>query len=111
MNPLRSILTASLLLAFAACGGSDTAVVTPPTKPAATPIGPEVLAVLAKADAKDGSVDHVVHKCAGCSLGMDGENTFPLKVQDYTMHFCKQGCLDKFQPDPAKAIMTLKIKD
>lgn len=76
-----------------------------------SPVTPEVLAKLAKADAKDGAVDKVVHKCAGCSLGMDGDAKFELKVQDYAMHFCKQECLGRFQGDPAKAIGELTIKD
>ena len=61
--------------------------------------------------AKDGAVDKVVHRCAGCALGMDGADKWPLKVQDYTMHFCKQACLDRYSADPAKAIAALKIKD
>ena len=68
-------------------------------------------AKLALADQKDGAVDKVVHQCAGCSLGMPGEDKWPLKVQDYTMHFCKQACLDKFQVDPAVAINALVIKN
>ncbi len=108
MKLMHAALIASLL-AVAACGGGNQANVA--AKPAVTPIGPEVLAVLAKADAKDGTVDHVVHQCAGCSLGMAGKPEFPLQVEDYAMHFCKAECLARFQPDPAKAILALKIKD
>jgi YHS domain-containing protein len=80
--------------------------------PAAGPaLAPELLAKLEKADAKDGAVDHVVHKCAGCSLGMDGKDKFPMQLAGYTMHFCKQACLDRYQKDPQKALLTLKVKD
>ena len=60
---------------------------------------------------KDGKVDKLVHRCAGCALGMDGEEKWPLQVQDYNMHFCKQACLDRDDKDPAKAIAALKIKN
>jgi len=83
-------------------------------KAAATPPLPvtaEVLAKLAKADALDGNVDKVVHRCAGCSLGMDGKAEYALAVDNYTMHFCKKGCLEAFRPDPAKEILALRIKD
>ena len=86
--------------------------VTPNPAPVAqAAITPEVIAKLALADQKDGAVDKVVHQCAGCSLGMPGEDKWPLKVQDYTMHFCRQACLDKFQVDPAVAINALVIKN
>jgi len=110
MNIARRCLLLGSFALFAACTAK-----TPPEapKPAAGPAAPitaEVIAKLAAADAKDGKTDKVVHLCAGCSLGMDGDEKFPLKVQDYTMHFCKQGCLDKFQPDPAKAILAMQPK-
>ena len=105
-------------LSFAACSAETKPTPAPgqdaPAPAAAanlSPITEETLAKLAKADAKDGSVDKVVHRCAGCSLGMDGEAKWPLQVQDYMMHFCKQACLDRYAKDPAKAIAAMKIKD
>jgi len=41
------------------------------------------------------------------SIAMDGKAELSLKVQDYTMHFCKPKCVDKFAPDPATAILAL----
>lgn len=100
----------SLLLTFLA------AACTKPAAPKAAaapplPITAEVLNKLAKADALDGNVDKVVHRCAGCSLGMDGKADLALTVDSYTMHFCKKGCLEAFRPDPAKEILALRIKD
>lgn len=113
---IRIAVLALSLFAFAACtkeappAGNQNA--TPPAETPAAPaaVSAEVVARLEQFDAKDGAVDKVVHKCAGCSLGMDGEDKWPLKVADYTMHFCKQGCLDKFSKDPAPAILAVKAK-
>lgn len=110
-----AVLTLSLL-AFAACTAEAKPEGAPggaaPTESPSTPpaVSAEVVARLAEFDAKDGATDKVVHKCAGCSLGMDGEDKWPLKVSDYTMHFCKQGCLDKFSKDPGTAILAVKAK-
>ena len=114
MNTIRRSLAGSLPLLLLCVVGCKAEV--KPTAPAIPPaaaaaVAPEVLAQLAKADAKDGKVDKIVHKCAGCALGMDGKAEFALPVQDYTMHFCKQGCLDGFKTEPSKAILALKIKD
>lgn len=103
----NTLAAACVLLGFAACTGKPAE---PAAKAPATPITPEVTAKLAAFDQKDGKVDKVVHLCAGCSLHMDGDEKFPLKVEDYTMHFCKQACLDKYQADPAKAILALQVK-
>lgn len=104
------------LVAFAACTKTKPAqpeapVPDQPEAAATIPATPEMVAQLAKADAKDGAVDKVVHRCAGCNLGMDGKALFPLQVGDYTMHFCKAGCLAVFKKDPQKEILALKIPD
>ena len=95
-----------LTLAFAAACTSE-------AKPEAkkTPITPEIMAKLAKADAKDGTVDKIVHKCAGCSLGMDGKAEHSIKVEDYTMHLCSPDCLARYQMDAGKELSALQIKD
>lgn len=120
MKKLFVLAVVSSLAFFAGCtaeskpGEATNAPTTPAAAPAANTLSPvteETIAKLAKADAKDGAVDKVVHRCAGCALGMDGEDKWPLQVQDYTMHFCKQACLDRYAKDPAKAIAALKIKD
>lgn len=107
-------LSSFLLLAAAACGGAAKPAPAPaapaaPVVAAADVATPEVLAQLALADQKDGTTDKVVHRCAGCNLGMDGKDAFTLKVQDYAMHFCKKGCLDQFVTDPRKEILALKL--
>lgn len=107
---------ACCLLLFAACKKSET---TPPERivpdqpetPVTIPATPEMTAQLAKADAKDGAVDKVVHRCAGCNLGMDGKALFPLAVGEYTMHFCKPKCLELFRKDAQKELLALKIPD
>jgi hypothetical protein len=50
-----------------------------------------------------------VHRCAGCALGMDGKATMPLQVGAYTMHFCKQACLDRYAKDAAGELAKLKV--
>jgi hypothetical protein len=70
----------------------------------------EMKTKLAAADKADGTVDHVVHKCAGCALGMDGKAEFALTVDDYSMHFCKQACLDRYQHDTAGELTKLKVQ-
>jgi len=110
MNSLRWIpLSCTLLLA--GCGAKPAPAPAAPAVAAAEAATPEVLGKLAKADAKDGTVDKVVHRCAGCRLGMDGKAELALKVQDYVMHFCKKGCLDAFVADPKKEILALQIKE
>jgi hypothetical protein len=110
MNTFRLLLAGCSLLLVAGCskqasaaGGSGA--------PAPAAIGPELMAKLAKADAADGKTDKIVHKCAGCSLGMDGTDAHSLKVQDYTMHFCSDKCLAPYKADAAKEIAALKIKE
>jgi YHS domain-containing protein len=107
---LRYVLLGCALALCASCSKEPD-----PMKPAAgTPPAAgsvTVAAQLAKADKADGTVDKVVHKCAGCSLGMDGKAEYELAVEGYKMHFCKQGCLDQFKGDPAKAVLAMKVPE
>jgi hypothetical protein len=57
------------------------------------------LAGLAAADALDGASDHVVAKCAGCALRMDGKAEHSVSVGDYTLHLCSTSCADHFTGD------------
>ena len=57
------------------------------------------LAALASADAMDGTADHVVSKCAGCKLMMDGKQDHSVAVGDYTLHLCSTTCRDHFVGD------------
>ena len=57
------------------------------------------LAGLASADAMDGTADHVVSKCAGCKLMMDGKEEHSVAVGDHALHFCSTTCRDHFVGD------------
>jgi hypothetical protein len=80
------------LLLLAACGA---------------PAGEAQASVLASADAHDGSVDHVVHECTGCGLGMPGDAAHAVKHAGYELHFCSDGCKKGFEADPAAGVARL----
>lgn len=101
---LRVVVLSAFVLA--GCSADKPAPAAPAAPIAATP---EMTAKLAAADAKDGAVDQCVHKCAGCKLGMNGSEKWPLRVGGYTMHFCKQGCLDRYSKDAAGELAALKV--
>jgi YHS domain-containing protein len=69
----------------------------------------EIVAILAKADAVDGTEDKVIAKCAGCSLNMDGSGDHALQTHGYTMHFCSGECKGPFESDPDKAILAMNV--
>lgn len=71
----------------------------------------EVEAKLAKADEQDGKVDKIVSNCANCGLRMSGSAEQKLDTHGYTMHFCREGCKKKFEKDPDKAILALRIPE
>jgi len=104
-NLLRRVVVSLPLLLAVACTREASAPAAAPT-PAAPA---EMTAKLAKADAKDGAVDQCVHRSAGCALGMDGKAAMPLQVGDYTMHFCKQACLNRYAKDAAGELAKLKV--
>lgn len=108
---IRCTSFAIAALLFAACE-KQPAEKAPDPSPAAAPapLSAELKAILAKADKADGAEDKVVHRCAGCALGMDGKAEFSLPVDGYTMHFCKEACREPFQKDPAKSIAAIKVK-
>ncbi len=66
---------------------------------AAPALDEATLAGLASADALDGTADHVVSKCAGCKLMMDGKEEHSIAVGDYTLHLCSTSCRDHFVGD------------
>jgi hypothetical protein len=57
-------------------------------------------ALLAKADAEDGTEDKVVTKCAVCSLHMDGSEEYEVKAGEYSLHMCSASCKSHFESDP-----------
>ena len=91
LNP-GSTLALIALLTLAGCGGGDydsaeaenpEAAPDASSEPAAVAmieVGPEGAAMLALADAADGTSDHVVERCSGCSLGMEGKAEHALQA-------------------------------
>jgi len=69
----------------------------------------QVTAILAKADAADGTTDKVVSKCSGCSLVMNGKAEHDLKFHGYSLHFCSGMCRDGFAEDTTKSILAMKL--
>jgi hypothetical protein len=65
------------------------------------------LTTLAMADAKDGTSDKVVTKCASCKLGMDGKKEHAVKFGEYELHFCTKACKESFTKDPEKLLAGL----
>lgn len=119
-----SIIALSGVLAFGLVAGCEKSQDAPKPGPAssaepsgaeaaeaAAPGGAGVEAILAKADAYDGTTDKVVSKCAACGLGMGGSEEHALATHGYTMHFCSSDCKGKFETDTEKAVLAMKIPD
>ena len=70
-------------------------------------VSPEMEAVLARADLADGTEDHVVAKCSGCGLAMDGSADHVLNVGEYELHFCSDSCQGRVENDVTGALMAL----
>jgi len=76
-----------------------------------TEVSAQVATLLAKADAVDGTQDHVVSQCSGCKLRMAGSPDQTIQVGDYTMQFCSTGCRNHFAEGGEEAILALEIPD
>jgi len=96
------------LTAFTGCRKDNNA---GPAEPAKAEANPQVIAKLAKADLVDGNEDKVVHRCAGCWLGMDGDEAHVLVVGDYQLHFCSASCRDRFAKDVTGNTLALRIPE
>jgi hypothetical protein len=68
----------------------------------------EVLTRLAEADAADGTTDQVIRKCITCSLYMDGDAAYTATAHEYEVHLCSESCLDRFERDPDRAVLSMK---
>lgn len=94
---------------FAGCGGSGPG----PENPTATAVmSPEELEValarlLLTADLADETEDHVVEKCLGCGLAMDGSPDQVVQVHGYEIHFCSPACKERADEDIDQAILAL----
>lgn len=100
-------LTLLCALALAACGRVEAP---GPSQEGTIPATPSeaALAVLAKADAADGSADKVVSKCVVCSLAMDGSPEHAAAYGGYTVHLCSKECREAFLKDPEGVLRALK---
>lgn len=85
----------SVLMFLLACGGGAPAASADPA------------AILAAADAHDGTVDHVVGECGGCMLGMPGDPAHAVEHAGYELHFCSESCKASFEADPAAGVSRL----
>lgn len=72
-------------------------------------VGPEGSAMLARADAVDGSRDNVVALCSGCSLAMPGHADHAIQAGEYEMHFCSDSCQGRFMEEGEAAIVALDL--
>lgn len=106
-----------LLAGIAGCSGTqtDSGDVSPQSStPAATPVvnvSAEAMAQLEKADALDGTTDHVIGKCYTCALGMDGDKANSVKIGDYTAHFCSEACSEHFVGNAEEVVNTTEIPE
>ncbi|MBZ0150086.1 MAG: hypothetical protein K8J09_01040 [Planctomycetes bacterium] len=100
----QSLLLVAALLG--ACSAKTETTKTPATPKPVAEVSAAIAAKLEKADAADGKADKVVHKCAGCSLHMDGKTEHAVAVGSYTLHFCDH-CEDKVA-DPLPVVEKLE---
>ena len=104
-----AIFVAAVVVACKKQTSESTASTPAPAQTGAVSTGAE--AKLAKADALDGSTDHVVAKCGMCALRMDGSEAYTSQVGDYELRFCSEGCKESFDENQEKAILALNVGD
>jgi hypothetical protein len=73
------------------------------------PLDQAALTKLAAADELDGSKDHLISKCAGCALAMDGSPNHTVKLAESTLQFCSAFCRDEFAKDPVGKLAGLVV--
>ena len=66
-----------------------------------------VVAALVKADAVDGTTDHVVANCPGCALAMEGNAEHALHVADHELHFCSEDCKARFVENAVENLIAM----
>jgi len=109
MKPFLVLTLIALGFVFAGCGGSGPG----PENPTATAVmSPEeldaaVARLLVTADLADETEDHVVEKCLGCGLGMDGSPDQFVEAHGYEIHFCTPACKERSEEDIDQAILAL----
>ena len=98
---------------FAGCGDSGPG----PENPTATAVmSPEeleatVARLLVTADLADETEDHVVEKCLGCGLAMDGSPDQIVQAHGYEIHFCSPTCKERADENIDEAILALSELD
>jgi YHS domain-containing protein len=65
--------------------------------------------LLAKVDMIDGAEDHVISKCPGCGLQMDGSADHAIEIVGYNLHFCSADCKGKFEENTAEMVLAMEI--
>lgn len=81
----------------------------PKTDSTMTQTGADTASLLAAADALDGNVDKVVHRCYVCNLGMNGKESLAVEHAGYTAHLCSEGCKHEFASNAESIIANTKI--
>ncbi len=71
------------------------------------PMEEMVGAVLAKADAYDGTTDHIIANCPGCALAMEGNPDHALHIADHELHFCSEDCKAQFAENAMENLIAL----
>ncbi len=95
---MHVLILTSLLLA---CGAQA-------EDPKPVPVDPaRVKAGLKHADLADGTEDKIVHKCAGCALGMDGSASHVIDKDGYKLHMCSATCKTNYQKNLDKSLAEL----
>lgn len=104
-----AIAAIATAVVFAGCRKDESTTASSAASAVAKITDDQLLSKLAEADAADGTTDKVVSKCLMCKLGMDGDAAHSVEFMGYTLHFCKDDCLERFKQDSAKAIADLTI--
>jgi len=119
-NQPGSLVLATLVVALAACGPRPEAGSATREEPAPAPtrapapaeglvLNAELENRLAAADLVDGTADRTVERCPGCGLAMPGTSEHALAVGDYSLHFCSEGCKERFSQDLEGSLMALAV--
>ena len=99
-----------LLIILAAACDREASTISDGNLTTATP-SEAALAILKKADAADGEIDHTVSKCATCMLAMTGLPGYTFVCGEYILHFCSQQCMEHFSGQPEEVLLKLKFAE
>jgi hypothetical protein len=105
------VVLALIALGFVSAGCGDSG--PGPEDPTVTAVmSPEeleaaVATLLVKADRADETEDHVVEKCLGCGLAMDGSPDQFVEAHGYEIHFCSSTCKERAVEDIDQTILAL----